>query len=725
LFQDRSILIDSGINEGGGMSRSYPVTQQKPKLWVEILITILGIAGVFIFFALYENAFPDASVDVTISRAQAREIAENQLNEMGYSVEGYKSALSFSSDSTAAYYLQRTMGIEEYNARLEKEQWPIYYWSARWFKPEQKEEFYVYLMPDGSFLGLNHIIKEDAPGADISQEEAKLVSEAFLTKYADWNASEWEQVEGSSQTQPGGRVDHSFTWKSKSYAAGESELRYSATVQGDRVGSADSYIRVPESFTRQFASERDTAWFIDSIATVLLYGFFLIAVLAIALSRPDLRRPIIPALLVAAVILASELNTYPLYKYYYGTTQAYLLYWIEIMAGTAFNVVFSGLLVFMLLLGAYCLMRFVWPRQDRILARGPDRRVDFSRSAWRGMMIGGVQMAYVVLFYMVTTKYLGWWSPVTSGYSDMFATPFPFVYALEAGLSAAMIEELSVRLIGIGFFLWLFRGRFKWLAVLIPSLIWAFAHASYVTSPIYARGVELTIDAIIIGYVFLKFDLLTTIMSHFTYNMMVTGVFLLRSTDRYYQISGWIVILFLILPLLPGLYVTIRRRMRKEIPAPESLVVSQFEPSDLEQLSAFPVKADWSILTSQPNRVVLCLRAGEEVIGFTTGFVDELKIGTIDGIYVQPRWRRQYWGAGLLDAAQDELRNCGATEVRVLLKSDDNRSKAFFHNLFWRTRIQIFNQDQSRPTLIYSIREALHLKRDKTSKGGLEIPGNL
>jgi ribosomal protein S18 acetylase RimI-like enzyme len=207
--------------------------------------------------------------------------------------------------------------------------------------------------------------------------------------------------------------------------------------------------------------------------------------------------------------------------------------------------------------------------------------------------------------------------------------------------------------------------------------------------------------------------------------MMVTGIFLLRSSDRYYQISGWIVILFLILPLLPGLYLTLRRRMHKEVPAPESLVLSQFEPSDLEKLSAFPVKADWSMLTSQPNRVVLCLRAVEEILGFATGFVDDRKNGTIDGIYVQPSWRRQHWGAALLDAAQEELRNCGATEVRVLLKSDENRSKAFIHNLFWRTRIQIFSQDNSTPTFIYSIRELLNLKKGKTSEGGLEIPKNL
>jgi len=365
------------------MSNSYPVSSPKPKLWVEILITVLGIASVFIFFALYETASPDASVDVTISRAQAKEIAENQLKELGYSVDGYKSAVSFSSDAMAAYYLQRTLGIEEYNAQLQSEQWPIYYWSARWFQPMEKEEFRVYLMPDGEFLGLNHTIKEDAPGADISQEQAKVVAESFLTKYANWQAEEWEEIEAASQTQPGGRVDHSFTWKSKNYSVGESELRYTTTVQGDRVGFADSFIKVPEAFTREYAAERNVAGFIDNIAYFLFaFGFMFIGIIAILLSRPDLRRPIIPAVLVACVTMASFLNSIPIYKFYYGTTENYLLFWIDAVIWASVGIVLTGIQGFVLLLGAYSLMRFVWPRQDRILARGPNRWMDFSRFAW-------------------------------------------------------------------------------------------------------------------------------------------------------------------------------------------------------------------------------------------------------------------------------------------------------------------------------------------------------
>ena len=709
------------------MIRNYTNSRQNPQLWVEIMITVLGLLGAITFFVFYETAFPNASMDVSISRGQAKQLAGEYLKQLGYSVEDYRFALSFSSDSQAAYYLQRTLGIEEYNLRLAREKWSIYYWSARWFKPLEKEEFRVYLMPDGTLLGWNHIIKEDTPGASITQEDALRIAETFLSKNANWKSNEWERMESSSQTKPGGRVDHTFTWKSSSYSAGQSELRYTTLIQGDQVDLAYKFIKVPESFTRQFASERNLAGFINDAAyfTILL-GCSIISLIAIALSRPDIRRAITPALLVAGATLAAYLNFLPLYKSSYGTTENYSLFWLDIIVSIIFSVIFAGTQAFILLLGAQSLARFVWPKQDRILARGTEQCINFSRSAWRGLMLGGIQLAYVLLFYAIAKNYFGWWSPISTEYSDIFATPFPFFYALRIGLNAALIEELSVRFIGIGFLLWLFHGKQKWLAILIPSLIWAFAHTGYVTSPIYARGIELTLVALFLSLIFLKFDLLTTIMSHFTYNMMVTGVILLRSNEAYYQISGWIVIIALTVPLIPGLYMKIRRYLRKEPSASEKLTLSPIHKSDLVQLSNLPVKADWQALLNQANRLIHGLCAGAQVIGFVTGVIDDKKIGYVDGVYIAPKWRRQYLGTALLEAMQEDLRNCGASEIRVIVKPNETRIKSFLHNLFWRTSIQILNKDASEQTFMTAMKNLVSdLKEEKSKEYELEIPRNL
>jgi GNAT superfamily N-acetyltransferase len=289
-----------------------------------------------------------------------------------------------------------------------------------------------------------------------------------------------------------------------------------------------------------------------------------------------------------------------------------------------------------------------------------------------------------------------------------------------------LVEELSVRFIGIAFFLWLFRGKFKWLAVLIPSVAWAFAHTGYVASPIYARGIELTIVALFLSYIFLKFDLLTTIMSHFTYNMMITGIALLRSSESYYQMSGWVVVVTLMLPLVPGLFIAIRRYIRKEVSTPENMTLASFVKSDLEQLSAFPIKAEWESLAGQANRTILCLRAGSEIVGFVTGFIDDKLNGYVDGVYVTPKWRRQYWGATLLDSILDELKNNGATDVRVAIKPTENRTRSFLHNLFWRSGIQILSKEESEQTFKTAMKNLFRdLKKEKPGEYELEIPRDL
>lgn len=166
--------------------------------------------------------------------------------------------------------------------------------------------------------------------------------------------------------------------------------------------------------------------------------------------------------------------------------------------------------------------------------------------------------------------------------------------------------------------------------------------------------------------------------------------------------------------------------MRNEPASPENLILSPLEKTDLVQLSTFPVKADWRVLDEQTNRTTLCLRAGTEIIGFVTGVVDNKAIGYVDGLYITPKWRRQYWGTTLLDAIHEELRNCGATEIRIAVKPGENRTRSFLHNLFWRTSLHILTQDESEQTFRSAIKSLTNgLRKEKTGEHELEIPRDL
>lgn len=665
------------------MNRTYPVNNKPGSFRLELLITLLGIIGVILFLTFYDRALPSAAIDLKYSRKQISQLAESQLRTFGYSPEGYEFALSFDEDNLASFYLQRKLGIEETNSRLASEKWPIHYWTARWFKPLEKEEFYVQFSTQGELLGFQHVIAEDASGPAITIEQAHIIAEDFLSQHSKWNATDWERVEASSEAMSAGRVDHTFVWKSNQFSAVESELRYSVVVQGDQVGGLNYWIKIPESFSRDFSAERDRAGFIDGIATLLgIGGFLMVAVVGAAIVRPDVRRILPPVLLSAVVSLAASLNFIPLYRSYYNTAQDYTLFWVMAVIGAIFSAIFYSGMVFVGWGGGQGIAKLVWPNQDRILARGPNRWIEFSRSAWRGLMLGGFDLGYVVMFYLFATKVLGWWSPITAEYNDAYATPFPFLLSFDIGLNAALTEELLFRLIGISFFLWIFRKQ-RWLAVLIPGVLWAFAHASYVSYPIYARGVELTIQAIILGIIFLKFDLFTTIMSHFTYNMIVTSMPLLRSSDPYFRFCGMVVLAVLVLPLLPGLYLTLKLRFSKSNFLPDSFSISPATESDLPKLNAFPVKADWQTLLAQTNRAILCLRGENDLIGFATGYAEK-NTANIDGIYVAPQWRRQYWGAKLSDAIQEHFKSLNVEILRAFILPNENKQMTFLNNLFWK-----------------------------------------
>jgi GNAT superfamily N-acetyltransferase len=248
-----------------------------------------------------------------------------------------------------------------------------------------------------------------------------------------------------------------------------------------------------------------------------------------------------------------------------------------------------------------------------------------------------------------------------------------------------------------------------------------------VVYPIFARGVELTIVALFLGFVFLKFDLLTTMMSHFTYNMMIVGVILLRSDEAYYQISGWIVVLTLALPLLPGLFWTLKRLLGKGQTLPEALTVSPATASDVEQLSTLSVKADWMTLLAQSNRTTLCLRAEDELLGFATGFVNEAESATLDGVFVVPEWRRQHWGSTLLDALRKHFESEGVSDIRTILLKKEKSPAAFLRNIFWHPRAQILTPTEV-PTFGSALKQGWRNLLEafkKNPEGDLEIPRDI
>jgi len=234
----------------------------------DVLLTLLGVLGIVLFLTLYNEAFPDATIDLALSRDQIAQRANDYLKSQGYDVSNYESVVDFSQSWWASVYLQRTLGVAETNRVVKAERLPIWTWNARWFKPQQQEEFSLELMPDGEVIGFSHTIAETEPGAALEPEAARTIAEKYLTADRQLNLNDLEETSASSQQQPGGRIDQRFEWKRRNFtvggADGAGDLRRSIVVQGGRVGSYAYWLRVPEAFERDFAAQRNIAGYINN-----------------------------------------------------------------------------------------------------------------------------------------------------------------------------------------------------------------------------------------------------------------------------------------------------------------------------------------------------------------------------------------------------------------------------------------------------------------------------
>ena len=61
----------------------------------DVLLTLVGLLGIVLFLTLYNEAFPDATIELPLARDQIMQRANDYLKSQGYDVGGYESVVDF------------------------------------------------------------------------------------------------------------------------------------------------------------------------------------------------------------------------------------------------------------------------------------------------------------------------------------------------------------------------------------------------------------------------------------------------------------------------------------------------------------------------------------------------------------------------------------------------------------------------------------------------------
>src|SRR6185436_7491129 len=325
-----------------------------------IAISIVSLA---IGIKYYFLAFPEASIEFRVTKDASEQLATAQLAKVGLDPSGYRHAAVFGFDDQQKTFLERELGVSESNKLLETTV-RLWRWKHRWFRPLQKEELSVEVTTKGEVVGFEHLLAEDAPGPNLSTENARQVAEAFLAGTMARPLASLVFVEASTQTRPH-RTDHSFTWKVIGSEVKGADYRVAVDVSGGAVAGYREWLKVPDTWVRGYEklrSKNETANLVDNLF-LLLTVLAMLGFLATRVRRGDVRWRAAAVLggVTFVLLTVSQLNSLPAELYDYDTTASFAGYLIsKVLLGVAGGLA-VGVLILLLAAAAEPIYRERFP----------------------------------------------------------------------------------------------------------------------------------------------------------------------------------------------------------------------------------------------------------------------------------------------------------------------------------------------------------------------------
>jgi membrane protease YdiL (CAAX protease family) len=248
-----------------------------------------GVLGVVLLVGVKREAIGDF-VRFQIDAREAIDRGNEDLRQSNVDPATYHHAatVTYTFDDYVNEYLHRVIGIAATN-RIYRDQVPSAFWTIRYFRDSQNEEYTVVLKPDGSLHSIHHTLNEKAAGANLSKEDAQARAEMYLRDQKGVNLLAWNLVETHSDKKPA-RTDHFFQWEQKAAldaapersAATGAHIRMQLQLQGDEVSGYRIFIKIPETW-RDAESRASAPQLAQSFGRAAGIGVALIAVLVIFL----------------------------------------------------------------------------------------------------------------------------------------------------------------------------------------------------------------------------------------------------------------------------------------------------------------------------------------------------------------------------------------------------------------------------------------------------------
>ena len=563
---------------------------------IVILVVLSAIAlGLWYHWGYSKYEF----VDLSVSRNQALQKAEDFLVTRGFNPADYKKAVVFEDDSWADRYLQKTLGFDKEEEFIRAHDYDLFYWHIRFFQEKQKEELRVGISSkSGEIIYYNHLLEDTTARKFVSKQQAELKAKTFLKNTYNIDFDNYT-VHEQRERKYDNRLDYLFSWekndvyipRQETADGGGAKLLVEVTIAGEEVRHySKAKLDVPETFERYVEGEKLYGASISNISFLVSFFWIIIAIALLIQRRNNLvikkswRLLIGIGVFLLILTVLRGLNNFQNILLYYPTASSFSSYVSYYVVSLIPALIIGTLSVAIMGVAGESLRYEQYPQKKYTSFFQYIVSSFFNRSTAASIALGYffflIMLGLQTAIYRFGESYLGVWDE-RYRLSELSSALVPFFSAFVIGCKAALSEEITFRIFGIS---WAKKYLKKSvLAVILISLVWGFGHTGYLIFPIWFRGIEVTILGLFMGFIFLKYGIIAALVTHYLFNVFLgTGEYLLGKSSAYLFFSSLSIML---LPLLIALVAFLLNRSRQE-KKPE-LLLNKNQKYNIEVLLSF------------------------------------------------------------------------------------------------------------------------------------------
>lgn len=436
-----------------------------------------------------------------ITKEAAIQAAGDHIRQLGGG-EPLRASVVYQSNKMLSGYVQKEHLVEAYLSRF-AEQVPIDTYQVELHTSVGLMYLVDVDLERGAVIGWQRRSEGTAP----TFREGRAIAEAYL-------ASIGKPLGSYESLRPNSTDPYEFAFQHRRDKLGEALLREVVDIRDGQVTAYRTELRVPNSHYAWVERQDNAAsgmTMLSMIASAIMGAAAAVIVLTCR-KRIAFVRGVWLTLVFVMLYWIHNFNMLPAFKTLGGAgNDPFMVAETAIGMVLVMNVIVAimGVIGYLSLAAGQPLWQSsglrLWPRWGDA-DFGTHTLISVKRGYLLAMLMLGLQS---LMFYIAEQRFDMW--SVTDPSGSMYNLLVPQLFPLMAW-TAAISEEAIYRFFGIALFRKLLRSTF--LAVLVPSIIWAWSHTQYPIYPVYTRMIEVTLLGIVFGYAFLKYGFATALFAH-------------------------------------------------------------------------------------------------------------------------------------------------------------------------------------------------------------------